>query len=378
MLLLNHSAMAAASSVGAMLLCNRNGVTTRGQQHSNGIDVNRAAFINGINGSCKQLSICALENNGLIMKIPSKLSPSRKLSEVSSSPTVCSLENNVADGEEIPELTPHKESAAIDSRDAKDYCNTYDKDDFSHENENISPPHLIQMVFKEEKINDGGLINDIIKVNGLSHSKRGRYRANINGCIAQMKESNSTASLDTLLPPSSSCATLVDSSTCDCLNESSSNSDVESTSQSAVLPRNETDSDNCAVQCSWDGCDVKLLSPALADHLRQCHVDTQTGSEFVSCLWHGCKVYRRESRSRVWLETHVLRHAGNKPFCCIVDGCGQRFASRRLLERHVNAHLNKMSQQNQSYPKMARNRDEARLKLLKRKKLQVARPWAGK
>lgn len=175
--------------------------------------------------------------------------------------------------------------------------------------------------------------------------------------------------------------TLAESSICDGTEGSSSTSDVETSSQSAVggtgATNEQEDSDSHTVPCSWDGCGVKLMSPALADHLRQCHVDAQVDGEFVACLWHGCKVYRQRSRSRVWLETHVLRHAGNKPFLCIVDGCGQRFASRRLLERHVNAHLNRMSQQQQACPKLLKNRDEARLKLLKRKKLQVARPWAG-
>jgi hypothetical protein len=39
-------------------------------------------------------------------------------------------------------------------------------------------------------------------------------------------------------------------------------------------------------------------------------------------------VYARTSCSRSWLERHVLSHGGNKPFRCIVDGCGQRFSSQ--------------------------------------------------
>lgn len=58
------------------------------------------------------------------------------------------------------------------------------------------------------------------------------------------------------------------------------------------------------------------------------HVNTQSLSETFVCRWIGCKVFDRASCSRSWLERHVLSHGGNKPFRCIVDGCGQRFSSQ--------------------------------------------------
>jgi hypothetical protein len=58
------------------------------------------------------------------------------------------------------------------------------------------------------------------------------------------------------------------------------------------------------------------------------HVNPQVSCENYVCLWVGCKVYARTSCSRSWLERHVLSHGGNKPFRCIVDGCGQRFSSQ--------------------------------------------------
>lgn len=58
------------------------------------------------------------------------------------------------------------------------------------------------------------------------------------------------------------------------------------------------------------------------------HVISQASSEHYVCLWVGCKVHGRTSCSRSWLERHVLGHAGNKPFRCIVDGCGCRFNSQ--------------------------------------------------
>lgn len=58
------------------------------------------------------------------------------------------------------------------------------------------------------------------------------------------------------------------------------------------------------------------------------------------CLWRGCKVFKKPSQSRSWLERHVLSHSGDKPFKCIVAGCGQRFKGQTVLEKHVNGHFN--------------------------------------
>lgn len=58
------------------------------------------------------------------------------------------------------------------------------------------------------------------------------------------------------------------------------------------------------------------------------HINTQTGGDNFVCQWQGCKVQGRSSCSRRWLERHVLSHGGNKPFRCIVDGCGSRFSSQ--------------------------------------------------
>lgn len=56
-------------------------------------------------------------------------------------------------------------------------------------------------------------------------------------------------------------------------------------------------------------------------------MEGQLEAESFRCLWVGCKVYDKASCSVSWLERHVLTHGGHKPFKCIVDGCGQRFAS---------------------------------------------------
>ncbi|KAG8222043.1 hypothetical protein J437_LFUL003963, partial [Ladona fulva] len=94
--------------------------------------------------------------------------------------------------------------------------------------------------------------------------------------------------------------------------------------------------------CHWSECkQVFECGSKLMEHLQTKHVNSQVeASENFVCLWVGCKVYSRTSCSRSWLERHVLSHGGNKPFRCIFDGCGQRFSSQTMLERHVNGHFN--------------------------------------
>ncbi|XP_044730517.1 probable serine/threonine-protein kinase nek3 isoform X2 [Chrysoperla carnea] len=94
-------------------------------------------------------------------------------------------------------------------------------------------------------------------------------------------------------------------------------------------------------KCQWSECHAKFeTSGALLEHLQIAHVISQAAKENFVCLWVGCKVHGRTSCSRSWLERHVLSHAGNKPYRCIVDGCGCRFNSQTALERHVNSHFN--------------------------------------
>ena len=102
--------------------------------------------------------------------------------------------------------------------------------------------------------------------------------------------------------------------------------------------------------CRWRGCGESLDSCALTDHLKWRHVEPQhhqprdaDSPPAYVCKWEGCKVLDKASCSRSWLDRHILTHSGEKPFRCIVDGCGQRFSSQFLLERHVNAHFNQDS-----------------------------------
>jgi len=130
------------------------------------------------------------------------------------------------------------------------------------------------------------------------------------------------------------------------------------------------------VICRWSGCDGTFsTTTALLEHLQAKHVNTQSLSETFVCLWTGCKVYDRASCSRSWLERHVLSHGGNKPFRCIVDGCGHRFSSQTMLERHVNQHFNQSESSNSSGSSSKRNLESTPSKLFRRngKKLRYRR-----
>lgn len=130
--------------------------------------------------------------------------------------------------------------------------------------------------------------------------------------------------------------------------------------------------------CRWDKCEESFESSGeLLEHLQVAHINTQTGSDNFVCQWQGCKVQGRSSCSRRWLERHVLSHGGNKPFRCIVDGCGSRFSSQTALERHVNGHFNQPETSNNN----ARRSCESGGKLVRRngKRLRYRRqPWSAR
>uniref|UniRef100_A0A8C6V8Y4 AE binding protein 2 n=1 Tax=Neogobius melanostomus TaxID=47308 RepID=A0A8C6V8Y4_9GOBI len=108
--------------------------------------------------------------------------------------------------------------------------------------------------------------------------------------------------------------------------------------------------------CCWDLCQILCpSSPDLAEHLRERHVDAQTGGVFV-CLWKGCKVYNTPSTSQSWLQRHMLSHSGDKPFKCLVGGCTATFSSQGGLARHVPTHFTHSSSR---VPGHSRGKDES-------------------
>ncbi|XP_064595597.1 zinc finger protein jing-like [Liolophura sinensis] len=125
------------------------------------------------------------------------------------------------------------------------------------------------------------------------------------------------------------------------------------------------------IECKWSKCGASLDPATLMDHIKQTHVESQTGNETFVCLWEKCKVYNKTSCSLSWLDRHILCHSGNKPFRCIVEGCDLRFPSQHTLERHVNNHFNT---QPPPSARAVRSRDDTPTKICRKKRLKRKRP----
>jgi len=143
-----------------------------------------------------------------------------------------------------------------------------------------------------------------------------------------------------------------------------------------------TDVCSAPVQCKWYRCGCEIASDVLLEHIRIKHVATQLRfsnhdeeQSFV-CLWNGCKVYNRPSCLLTWLERHIVSHLGDKPYCCIVAGCGGRFASQIMLERHVNGHFAGTCSTSLTVSRSLR-KSESVFKLTRKRKPQSARPYPG-
>jgi len=146
-------------------------------------------------------------------------------------------------------------------------------------------------------------------------------------------------------------------------------------------------------RCEWSNCvSYKVDAESLLEHIRSVHIATQIkplapkASEFNSsvadeepsyvCLWAGCKVYNKASCLLSWLERHIHCHVGAKPHRCIVAGCGARFASQFMLQRHVNGHFTMVASPSISALRPSRKNDAIN-KLSKKRKLRFLRPCPG-
>jgi len=143
---------------------------------------------------------------------------------------------------------------------------------------------------------------------------------------------------------------------------------------------------SASVQCKWYKCDCEIASDMLLEHIRIKHVATQlqfsdnnevnAKEQSFVCLWNGCKVYNRPSCLLTWLERHIVSHLGDKPYCCIVAGCGSRFASQVMLERHVNGHFSGTCSASLALSRSLR-KDDSVVKLTRKRKPRSARPYPG-
>ena len=142
-----------------------------------------------------------------------------------------------------------------------------------------------------------------------------------------------------------------------------------------------------SVQCKWSKCGCEIASDMLLEHIRIKHVATQlqfsddnevsAEEQSFVCLWNGCKVYNRPSCLLTWLERHIVSHLGDKPYCCIVAGCGARFASQAMLERHVNGHFSGTCSTSLAVSRSLRKADSVS-KLTRKRKPRSARPYPGR
>jgi len=169
------------------------------------------------------------------------------------------------------------------------------------------------------------------------------------------------------------------------------NRNQQCTSKSAVSLQSSSTSASVvcsgSVQCKWNKCGCEIASDMLLEHIRIKHVATQSQfsddnevsaeeQSFV-CLWNGCKVYNRPSCLLTWLERHIVSHLGDKPYCCIVAGCGARFASQAMLERHVNGHFSGTCSTSLAVSRSLRKADSIS-KLARKRKPRSSRPYPGR
>lgn len=134
---------------------------------------------------------------------------------------------------------------------------------------------------------------------------------------------------------------------------------------------------NQSATCRWQGCGVQVTDGDLKEHLSSCHMVAEQHEDRTMwvCRWEGCRVYGCPASSEAWLQRHILQHSGQKPFRCIVDGCGQRFASDAALSRHVNSHF---SMQQTSPAKTQRCREDTTGKTYKKRtKLKRRKSFLG-
>ncbi|XP_076340620.1 uncharacterized protein LOC143241044 isoform X1 [Tachypleus tridentatus] len=222
-----------------------------------------------------------------------------------------------------------------------------------------SREHTVTKIYSESKN------EDIITFNKLAVKdwEKPHVKSNCTVC------SHYSSSSQGLCASSPSCQSPVAASLC-CSQSSTATSSTSSQSTASSQAQ-------LILACKWLNCVTEVDCPSeLVDHIRITHVDTQKNGENFTCLWKGCKVYNRPSCSLSWLQRHMLTHGGNKPFKCIVDGCGQRFTSQSALERHVNSHFNSTPASNAN--KNSRTKDESPSKLIRKRKVRYRqRCWAA-
>jgi hypothetical protein len=129
------------------------------------------------------------------------------------------------------------------------------------------------------------------------------------------------------------------------VSNSSKNSDATANSTSTQSTSSGISDGNININlkdskyCQWNKCSFNGTEAQLIDHLQLAHVTPQRKQNKFKCLWKSCKVYKAQSCSYTWLESHVFTHVDLKPFACIITGCQRKFPTKATLEKHVNEHI---------------------------------------
>ncbi len=152
--------------------------------------------------------------------------------------------------------------------------------------------------------------------------------------------SNSFTSSDYSLNNSSCMNTSTTNSTC---TSRTTRTSIKSSMSSSPVLLNPNDENNInKAKCLWHKCKFVGrpidVDDSLIDHIKTKHINVQ--KNYFRCLWNGCNVYNRQSRSFSWLEPHVVHHIDAKPFPCIIGECKKKFHTESALERHVHSHMN--------------------------------------
>lgn len=124
--------------------------------------------------------------------------------------------------------------------------------------------------------------------------------------------------------------------------------------------------------CLWNKCSFNGPESQLIDHLQSSHISPQKKQNKFKCLWKGCKVYKAQSCSYTWLESHVFTHVDLKPFSCIITGCQRKFPTKATLEKHVNEHITNYENQSPTKALQHQVSHESSLNGNQQQSLQIA------